>query len=945
MFAGDALPGIRVDVAPAPVAEALPRMDVAVFAGFAERGPCHRAIALSSPTAYETVFGGVCPLAYEADSGARLTGNLAATVRAFFSNGGKRCWAIRLAETDDFAAVRASLGVVDPGSRPATMGHFALPGILCRLPDAEDNASIVSPAMLGAASLGSWSDAMQLATRVARQPLAITRQHRVAYGLRFADRGVLSPGDLIELGGGNGLVTRYAKVLRISGGEVFALWIASFARITDSEAGSLVIKKGHARISGESGLFIAKLTEGTTATLAIDPAVAKLLVPGRWVQFLHQGEADWLRIETVKGSKALGPAWQQVASRLPGAPLSAARVTVDIAEHRPGTDRVSAGLSPAPEAAGAIQGLLDADLFHADPANRTAAIRPGFAVARSESALIALGYAGSGGVGSFGDIAARFGTPAFTPSDRIALRSSWLPIGLDASFGEPIGPVPQSDDPLVRDGLSRFDERLFLDPRLADLRGATLVEQVAAIRDLDERQLFGIHAAFDIAGDLFPEPSLLAVPDAVQPGWETGAPPAAALPPQPGAPANPDWRTHSGGCASADTTALAAPDFGAFLDSSTRLLDTPMLVAPTQPVVADLFTLSWGPQPAGSVVVLEEAAKPDFSDAVEILRDTGVEHLDIPGRAQGAHYYRLHIELDGNVSSYASAVVVLHKASYVAFGEPAGPARLALLARLQVAMVRIAGANGDFFALLSLPRHFRTADAAAHASALTTLAPGAGGVAQLGADEQRLLSFGAVYHPWLMSRGSNGLLASPPEGAVAGMMAARAEDRGAWIAPANDPLQDIVGLDPAFPEAELLTLDRARVNMVRRLPLGFTLYDADTLSSERDWRQINVRRLMMLLRRTLLRRGMTYVFEPNGPVLRRAVERSLVATLDDLQQRGAFAGASSAQSFRVAVQESAADLDGGRLVVEISVAPAQPIRFLTVSLVQQGARLTILEAA
>jgi len=53
MFVGDALPGIRVDIAPAPVAEALPRMDVAVFAGFAERGPCHRAIALSSAAAYE----------------------------------------------------------------------------------------------------------------------------------------------------------------------------------------------------------------------------------------------------------------------------------------------------------------------------------------------------------------------------------------------------------------------------------------------------------------------------------------------------------------------------------------------------------------------------------------------------------------------------------------------------------------------------------------------------------------------------------------------------------------------------------------------------------------------------------------------------------------------------------------------------------------------------
>lgn len=938
MFAGDALPGIRVDIAPAPVAEALPRMDVAVFAGFAERGPCHRAIALSSAAAYETVFGGDCPLAYDSASGVRLTANLAAAIRGFFSNGGKRCWAIRLAETDDLAAVRATLGVADPGSRPATTGSFLMPGLLSRLPAPDDATSIIAPAMLSAASPGSWSDAMQLAARVARRPVAITGQRRVPYGLAFADQGVLASGDLIELIGGNGLVTRYAKVLRLAGGEVLALWIASFARIVDADPA--IVKNGHVRIAGAPGIFSAVLTEGATSVLALDPAAAPLLARGRWVRFRHQGEASWLRVDTIQEEKAIGPAWQQVASRMPAGSLAAAQVTIDIAEHRPDDDRVQAGLAPAPEGNGAIQGLVDADLYHADPANRSAAIRPGFAVSREESAAIALGYRGSGADASFAGIAARFGKPDFTAADRIALRSSWLPIGLDASFGEPAGPLPQAADPLVRDGLSRFDEKLFLDPRLADLRGAGLVQAAAAIRDLEEQQLFGVHAALDIAGDLFPEPSLLAVPDAVQPGWEVGAPPDAVLPPQRDAPAMPDWRTHKGGCPSTDTTALTTPDYGAFLDSTTMLLATPVLTGPVGPVAADMFTLSWGPQPLGSVVILEEAARADFSDAVEILRDTAVEHLDISGRAQGVHYYRLHIELDGNVSSYASIGVVLRAASYVAT-----PVDAVRLARLQIATLRIAGAGGDFFVLLSLPRQFRTAGATAHATLLTTLAPGAGSAGQLGSDEQRLLSYGALYHPWLVARGSAGLVSSPPEGAVAGLMAARAQNRGAWIAPANDPLQDIVGLDPALPEAELLSLDRARVNMVRRLPLGFTLYDADTLSNERDWRQINVRRLMMLLSRTLRRRGMTYVFEPNGPVLRRAVERSLTATLDDLQQRGAFAGASSAQSYRVAVQESDADLDGGRLVVEIGVAPAQAIRFLNILLVQQGARLTILEDA
>jgi hypothetical protein len=934
MFAGDALPGIRVEIAPAPLADALPRMDVAVFAGFAERGPCHVAIALSSVAAYEAVFGGDCPLAYDEKAGRRLTGTLAASVRAFFSNGGQRCWAIRLAETDALAAARAALGPADPGSRPASVGRFALTGLLSRLPTADNKATYLSPAMLDAASLGSWSDSMRLAARVSRHPVGIAGAARVKYGLRFADQGQLVPGDLIELAGGDGLVQRYAKVLRVGGGEVFALWIASFARIAEATPQ----KNGHASIAGADDVVAATFDEGAPSAVRIlDADAAARLERGRWVHFHQPGEAIWLRIAEVEGDKATGTAWQQVASRLPAGPLAAARVMVDIVEHRPGNVRVHTGLSPAPEGANAIQGLADADRFHAHAANRTAAIRPGFAISRDEADAVARGYQG----GDFAGIAARFATGLFTPQDRIALRSAWLPIGLDASFAEDRGPLPASEPALVRDGLSRFDERLFLDPRLADLRGGALVERVAAIHDLGEQPLFGVHAAFGIAGDLFPEPSLLAVPDAVQPGWELGTPGDAAPAPKPGAPVLANWRTHAGGCPPAETAALAAPDFGAFLDCSTRLLATPKLeVQPKGPIAADEFTLSWGAQPAGAIVVLEEAAQPDFAGAVEILREENVTERKITNRAEGVHYYRLHIALDGNVSAYASAVVVVRKARYAATG--ADPARLA---RLHNAMLRMAGANGDFFALLSLPSDFRAAAAAAHARALATLNPGAGTADRLGADEGRLLSFGALYHPWLVARTGGGLLAAPPDGAVAGLMAARARSRGAWIAPANDPLRDVVGLDPALPDADLPVLDRVRVNMVRHLPIGFALHDADTLAPEREWRPINVRRLMMLLRRTLLRRGITYVFEPNGAVLRRAVENSLTATLDTLQLRGAFAGASSEKSFRVAVQQSAADLDAGRLTIEIAVAPVDPLRFLTLRLVQQGARLTILEEA
>ena len=943
MFAGDALPGIRVDIAPAPVAEALPRMDVAVFAGFAQRGPCHVAIAVSSVAAYEAVFGGDCPLAYDQEGGRRLTGCLAPAIRAFFSNGGTRCWAIRLAETAKLAETRATeLGVPDPGSLPASAGTFLMPGLLCRLPVVDDDVSIILPAGLNAASLGSWSDEMQLAARVSRYPVAISGQSKLRYGLRFADPGVLRTGDLIELTGGAGLVRRYAKVVRLTEGEVLALWIASFARVVEAESGPAVIKQGHAMIAGETGSFVASLTEGTICTLTFTDKNVPLK-RGRWARFQHQGEADWLRIDAlrvdaVQDNKAFGPAWQQVASRMPGGPLAASKVTIDIAEHRPGADRVHTGLALTPEAPGAIQGLVDADIYHRDRANRIAAIRPGFAVTGEETDRVARAY----GESNFAEIASRFGTTAFTAADRLALRSAWLPVGLDADFAQPCGPVARPEDPLIRDGLSRFDERLFLDPRLAGLRGPTLVERVQAIRDLGEQPVFGVHAAFDIDGDLFPEPSLLAVPDATQPGWEIDGTADNFPAPKAGAPVLANWRNHSGGCAPTATPELTEPDFSGFLDCSTRLLAAPELDPLQNPVATDDFILSWPPGPVGSVAVLEEAAQPDFTDAAELLREKNVSKYAVTGRAQGVHYYRLHFELEGNVSAYAAVKAVLRKARFAATKVEVGSPRLAAL---HTAILRIAAANGDFFAILSLPAHFRAADATSHARALATLAPGAGLPGQLGADEARLLSHGAVYHPWLVARTGGGLLSAPPDGAVAGLMATRARTRGAWIAPANDPLLDVVGLDPSLPEPDLLSLDRARVNMIRQLPAGFMLHDADTLSPEREWRPINVRRLMMLLRRTVLRRGMTYVFEPNGPVLRRAVERSLTETLDDLQLRGAFAGASSAKSFRIAVQQSDADIDAGRLIVEVGVAPSQPIRFLTLRLVQQGARLSIIEEA
>jgi phage tail sheath protein FI len=174
---------------------------------------------------------------------------------------------------------------------------------------------------------------------------------------------------------------------------------------------------------------------------------------------------------------------------------------------------------------------------------------------------------------------------------------------------------------------------------------------------------------------------------------------------------------------------------------------------------------------------------------------------------------------------------------------------------------------------------------------------------------------------------------------MAAVMASRAIARGAWVAPANEALRGVVALVPAIlPEAHQALQDAA-INLLRQEPAGFVCLNADTLSLEGDLRPLNVRRLLILIRKAALRAGNRFTFEPNGERLRRAVKRGFEALLEEMFARGAFAGTRSREAFRVATDEppnTPQDAEAGRFLAEIRVAPSRPLAFLTVRLVQRG---------
>jgi hypothetical protein len=276
----------------------------------------------------------------------------------------------------------------------------------------------------------------------------------------------------------------------------------------------------------------------------------------------------------------------------------------------------------------------------------------------------------------------------------------------------------------------------------------------------------------------------------------------------------------------------------------------------------------------------------------------------------------------------------------------AGRATLLAVQRL---MLRWALARGDAVALLSLPAAASDAEALGHRERLLTAElPLDDGVPALLGTEHAALGLAALVHGGVLQRQRDGSVwRCVADGAWAGLIARRTLARGAWIAPANEALQGVVALQGAAADTAVPALLEARVSVLASTPRGLVPLNADTLGPGPvdDAPSLAARRLLQLLRRLALREGQAWVFEPHDAAFRRGVQRSLEALLRGLFERGAFAGRRAEDSFQVVAASEAlnsrASVDAGRFIVELRVAPAQPLAFVTIRLVRSGDGLTL----
>lgn len=195
-------------------------------------------------------------------------------------------------------------------------------------------------------------------------------------------------------------------------------------------------------------------------------------------------------------------------------------------------------------------------------------------------------------------------------------------------------------------------------------------------------------------------------------------------------------------------------------------------------------------------------------------------------------------------------------------------------------------------------------------------------------------TYAALYHPWLQV--FDGLdkknIAIPPSGSIMGIYARSDNSRGVHKAPANEVVRACVGLDCQFNKGEQDMLNPKGVNLIRAFPgMGIRVWGARTASSDGSWKYVNVRRLFIFIEETIKANTNWAVFEPNDEVLWVRVKRTIDVFLTGLWRAGSLAGSAPSEAFFVDIGRSTMsqdDIENGRLICVIGVAPVKPAEFV-----------------
>jgi phage tail sheath protein FI len=201
--------------------------------------------------------------------------------------------------------------------------------------------------------------------------------------------------------------------------------------------------------------------------------------------------------------------------------------------------------------------------------------------------------------------------------------------------------------------------------------------------------------------------------------------------------------------------------------------------------------------------------------------------------------------------------------------------------------------------------------------------------------------YAALYYPWIqifdpLEKKS---VFAPPCGHVCGVYARTDTEVGVFKAPANAVVAQVTGLKYTITQGQQDILNPRGINVIRAFSgRGIRIWGARTISSDSLWRYVNVRRLFIFLEQSIDEATQYAVFEPNDVSLWERLRGSVTAFLTTQWRAGALQGLTAAQAFfvKVGLGETMTqdDIDNGRVIMLIGVAPVKPAEFVIFRITQ-----------
>lgn len=210
--------------------------------------------------------------------------------------------------------------------------------------------------------------------------------------------------------------------------------------------------------------------------------------------------------------------------------------------------------------------------------------------------------------------------------------------------------------------------------------------------------------------------------------------------------------------------------------------------------------------------------------------------------------------------------------------------------------------------------------------------------------------YGAFYYPWIKVFDPVMQLPKsiPPGGHIAGIYARTDQERGVHKAPANEVIRGATDVDILVTKGDQDILNPKGVNAIRVFPgRGIRVWGARTTILDPLWKYINVRRLFLFLEESIDEGTQSFVFEPNSEKLWDRVKQTITQFLTRVWRDGALMGTTPEEAFFVKVDRTTMtqdDIDNGRLICLIGVAPVKPAEFVIFRIAQTRGGAEVTEA-